>query len=552
MPRLSVAVDADLIVDPRELPSEAAQIVLDELTIPNDAKKEAQAREQYGWWDLPDEFQLWHVNNLDEFKPELILPRGYALRFKQLMREFDVRVQWQDRRRWKFGAPMGFEEFSYLELQPEAVDAMRRHQQGMYEAPTGSGKSVCGIGLIWEMHPQNSLILVDRINLVTQWEREFKKHAGIDVGKIGEGIWDERRVTVATVQTLYRNIDKLLARGFFDKWDIVILDECHHVTAETFMKLVRLFNAWIRLGMSATPDKTGIYEFALAVLGPVIHKTTHDDLRRAGRMVEASVEVIHTGFDHVFWGDHRVERDKETRKVPECYVPGCKKSGKEPHGHRNNYMQCKKALIEDEARNALIAKNIAKVRRSGNHYQLIITDQTQHIDAMMKHLPIELLAITHVLTGKMTLKRKDEIIEAVKSADEAILFSTIAGEALDIPQLDRVHLPFPTKNHRKTEQNIGRGLRARVGKSAPVVYDYADVLVPPFARQFRSRRWKCYEPLGFKVIIREKPPRNASRHGGVQRDGHARSGGRGGDVQQHGRRSLGTRLRNHRAHKPSR
>ena len=54
------------------------------------------------------------------------------------------------------------------------------------------------------------------------------------IGQIGDGKWDERRITIATVQTLRK---RQPPQEFFDDVDLMILDECHHVTAETLMQI---------------------------------------------------------------------------------------------------------------------------------------------------------------------------------------------------------------------------------------------------------------------------------------------------------------------------
>ena len=57
--------------------------------------------------------------------------------------------------------------------QREAVRKIIRHQQGMYEAPTGSGKTVTCIGFIKAKRPRRTLILVDKLDLLNQWRKEL-------------------------------------------------------------------------------------------------------------------------------------------------------------------------------------------------------------------------------------------------------------------------------------------------------------------------------------------------------------------------------------------
>lgn len=497
-----------LRIDGNVIGYDAVSEIMDELIVVNGERYEAQALDRPGWRDLPEKFYCVNMDGDD-----LVMSRGYALRLKQLLRQYGLAVYWIDRRRWRKGLPLGKEEFSYRPQQPGAVKAMRKHQQGIYKAPAGSGKTVTACGFIWETSPMMTLVLVDRINLVDQWINRIEQHIGIPreyIGRIGEGTWSEGRITVATVQTLYRRRQELEDAGWFDLFDAVILDESHHVTAETFMALIQKFRARYRFGMSATPDKTGIFDLALNALGEVFFETTQEELRGMGILVEPHVEVVPTQFDFTYWGDH-----KATKKG-DCDKPGCKLTTPH-HKHRNNYAQLKQALVSDLGRNQLILDTIAD---NFGHTQLIVTDQTTQIENLLDLIPRDEWPMERVftLTGKDKGKKRQQIIDLIENGEEAIIFSTIAGEALDIPVIDRVHLPFPGRNPRKTEQNIGRGTRVHDGKIDSIIFDYVDP-VPVLGRQFLERRWKCYDPLGLKVNVPDTPQAGTRRLGSLGKGG---------------------------------
>lgn len=494
-----VRVDSHLRVDANLLGYELADKIIDDLIVENPDYFEAKAKGVWGLDAIPESFHLVELDG-----DTLVMARGYALQLKLLLREHGIGVWWQDKTVWRRGKPMGFEEFHYRPQQPAAVRKIKHHRQGIYKAPTGSGKTVTAVGLIWDLLPEKSIILVDRINLVDQWVNRIAEHAGIpkdEIGTIGEGKWTEGRITVATVQSLHRHRKRLQDEGWFDQWSVMCLDECHHVTAETLIELVQMFPARYRFGMSATPDKTGVFEIALNVLGEVFYETTHEELRELGILVEPEVKVVPTPFSFTYWGDHKAD------KKGNCDKPGCK--NRQPfHRHRNNYADLKSKLVNDETRNRLILDNIAYYYQIGE-VQLVITDQTSQIEALIQEwdaghghfVPPEHV---HILTGKQKRKKREQIITEVETMTAPhIIFSTIAGEALDIAKISAVHLVFPTRNPRKTEQNVGRATRMYEAKSDPVILDYVDNNVPVLVGQFRSRRWKCYEPLGFKVSADE-------------------------------------------------
>lgn len=476
--------------------------VLDELTIPNTAKEVAKQAKRYEWWKMPDEFLLYDIDG-----DNLILPRGYAHQLKLLLREEGHEVQWVDKRTWHQGPKLKWiKPFAPRPHQPLAIKKMRRHTQGIYQAPTGSGKSLTCIAFIVEKRPKRSLILVDKKDLMNQWKREFKQWLGLDVGILGDGKWKEHdRVDVATAQTIWSAIklDKL-PEDFFERYDCTILDECHHVSAETIQHIMGKFWSYLRLGVSATPDRLDDkFEIAQAVLGEVFHEDDEDELIEAGVLIKPRVEVIRTMFNHPYWGDHEAEVDEDGRW--HCDRPGCKIQ--RAHGHRNNYVQVKTELVSDPARNSLVISAIGAQAQSGPHHHLIVSSEVRHLELLhemydrfrwpkgLEPLP------TYVLTGKVTGKKREQMVAQIKAEEECVVFATVAKEGLDIPIIDRVYLPFPTGNHKVAQQIIGRGTRVAEGKHDFVVVDFLDELVPVFKRQFRDRRVKLYTPKGFEVVM---------------------------------------------------
>ena len=503
---IPTVVDTHIRVDGNMIGHDLAGQIFDELTVLNPDWVEAKKR---GVWDLEDipkwiilgELGTGTATNGDE----VVMPRGYAKEYKLLLREHGHQVQWIDRRRWRRGSRIGVQEFSYRDHQPAAVAAILKHHQGIYEAPTGSGKSTVGCAVIWKTRPRKAHILVDKKELMYQWQSMLVKHTGMsvyDIGQIGDGQWDERRVTVCTVQSLNKALkDGKIDRSWFADVDLMILDECHHAPADTITNLVQHYRSRIRMGMSAAPDREdGKFDVTLDVLGDVIYADSEAVLREAGIILAPKVFRIKTNFKFAYWGDHQSD------KHGNCDMPGCKIN--RYHGHKNNYQKLKTALVRDRARNVLVACCVLAQAKTGDHLHLIISDEVRHLDELEMalngsrngNLKLDCPPI-YRLTGKMTKKQRAEALEGFSSSSNAILLSTVAKEGLDIARLDRIYLPFPGKQPAATEQKIGRGTRMAEGKEDCFIFDFADLQVAPLARQFRNRRYKVYDKLGLEVVL---------------------------------------------------
>jgi superfamily II DNA or RNA helicase len=292
-----------------------------------------------------------------------------------------------------------------------------------------------------------------------------------------------------------------LPDAFFEVWDAVILDECHHVTAQTIRELLSRFYAKYRLGTSATTDRQDDkFEFALLVLGEVFWSDDEEELRESGILMRPRVQVVRTEFNHQYWPDHESDEDDK------CLVKGCVLSGKRPHFHRNNYQRVKTALVEDRDRNNLVIDTLLGEVESGDHHHLIVSNEVKHLallhDALLAlQIDEDELPPVYILTGLVRGQKRAEMKAEIERAASAIIFATVAKEGLDIPPVDRIYLPFPESNPKATQQKIGRGTRMHEGKVDTIVFDFFDVLIDVFRKQFRNRRFKCYDQMNMEVDL---------------------------------------------------
>jgi superfamily II DNA or RNA helicase len=91
-----------------------------------------------------------------------------------------------------------------------------------------------------------------------------------------------------------------------------------------------------------------------------------------------------------------------------------------------------------------------------------------------------------------------------RTSTGCVLLSTIADEALDIPRLDRLIMPYPTANTALVQQRIGRIARPHPNKKDAVVYDICDGLVSVLKKQFQKRA-QYYHKMGYKVEFVDRP-----------------------------------------------
>ena len=121
---------------------------------------------------------------------------------------------------------------------------------------TGTGKTYASAFAMRELGFKRVLFLVHRGQLARQTKKSYEKvfAESVSMGLVGAGYHEyDADYIFATVQTLNR--DEHLLQYEKDAFDCIVLDEAHHVPADTYQKVMNHFTPKLWLGMTATPDK---------------------------------------------------------------------------------------------------------------------------------------------------------------------------------------------------------------------------------------------------------------------------------------------------------
>lgn len=150
-------------------------------------------------------------------------------------------------------------KISLRPYQQEFIDAVRNefahgHKRVVGVAPCGAGKTIMTGWMIRESvnRGKRSIFFVHRKELIEQTAKTFLA-LDIPFGIINANapMTPDLPVQIASVQTLAHRIDKIPAPDF------LICDECHHILANTYKKVLDAFpNAYL-LGVTATPLRMG-------------------------------------------------------------------------------------------------------------------------------------------------------------------------------------------------------------------------------------------------------------------------------------------------------
>jgi hypothetical protein len=214
------------------------------------------------------------------------LPRGCLDEVRRTLEDLGIRPTVRDERHAGRRVDLTF----HGELrrdQPVAADAILAHDTGVLAATTAFGKTVVGAWLIAK-RGVSTLVLVHRRQLLDQWVERLSTFLGVpakSIGRIGGGRnTPTGLLDVAVIQSLVKKgvvDDRVAGYGH------LIVDECHHLSANSFEQVARQAKARFVLGLSATvARKDGHHPIIFMQCGPVRHR------------VNARVQAAARPFEH--------------------------------------------------------------------------------------------------------------------------------------------------------------------------------------------------------------------------------------------------------------
>lgn len=121
---------------------------------------------------------------------------------------------------------------------------------------TGTGKTYASAFAARELEFKKVLFLVHRNQIAKQALKSYRKvfDGKVSMGMVTGKYQDyDADFVFATVQTLSK--EDTLSRYEREHWDLIIIDEAHHSSADSYKRIMDYFTPKLWLGMTATPDK---------------------------------------------------------------------------------------------------------------------------------------------------------------------------------------------------------------------------------------------------------------------------------------------------------
>ena len=250
----------------------------------------------------------------------------------------------------------------------------------------------------------------------------------------------------------------------------VIVDECHHVPAVSFERVLSNAKAKYVTGLTATLQRRdGHHPIIEMQLGPV--RFTIDPKNETARRPFAHRLIVReTQF--------RVAGEERQTPIQDLY----------------------RALVADESRNQLIVNDVLNALEEGRS-PILLTERTDHLEYFEAQLRPAARNLV-VLRGGMGAKQRREVTEriaAIPPNEERLVLATgrYIGEGFDDARLDTLFLTLPVSWKGTLVQYAGRLHRSHEGKREVRIFDYVDREVPMLARMF-EKRLRGYRAIGYE------------------------------------------------------
>ena len=407
----------------------------------------------------------------DDHEKHISLPRGCFDDVQALLLEHQSHLNMEDLRNSGDSIDVSF--FGKLtEDQRQATKVMLEHDNGVIVAPPGFGKTVLGTYLI-AARKCSTLVLVHRQPLLEQWKSQlgiFLHRDAKSIGQIGGG---KRKLTgqvdVAMIQSLSRKetVDDIVA-----KYGQVIIDECHHLPAISFERVLSEIKARYVVGLTATPQRRDGHQPIIHMqIGPIRFRAD-PRTQLAQHPFEHRLVIRETGFDPP-------EQTSDTT-IQELYG----------------------LLVADEKRNELIINDVLLAMEEGRS-PILLTERKNHLEYLHKRLKgfVRHIVVLHGGRSAKERLRVQEQLASIPTEEERLLLATgrYIGEGFDDARLDTLFLSLPVSWKGTLVQYAGRLHRLHPGKREVRIVDYVDGRVPMLARMF-EKRLRGYRAMGYEGV----------------------------------------------------
>ena len=370
-----------------------------------------------------------------------------------------------------------------IDNKAKIYNAWQNNRSVMLQMPTGTGKTRVFVSIAKDLHNWGAkhkravrmLILAHRKELIEQISENVGLKYGLAHGLIVSQNLEQRKfpVQVGSVPTMNRRIDKWASNNF----DVIIIDEAHHVKAQSYKNILSEYPDAKILGVTATPYRlngAGFRpEFDELIISPTIS------------------EFIKHGYlsDYEYYSirpESSLQNDIDNMAV----------------NMDGDYLDsAMTAVLDKDEIRANVVNSYLKFAHGKKG--IVYTVNKTH----SKHLKERFISEgvkAEVVDSDTPREIRDSIVSKFRRGEITVLLNVnIFSEGFDCPDVEFVQLARPTKSLSMYLQQVGRGLRISEGKEKVIILDNVG-LFNKFGFPSARRKWKHHFEGKYKYDLSEE------------------------------------------------
>ena len=313
---VSLSIGNTFCIIKGQLPSAILRKIDDELSYESPGAKYVKSY-QMGIWD--GKVRFMHKN-------PTTFPIGFIEQVETILKASKINFKIKDLRETieisQASIEKAFNKNKFITPRPyqkKSVIKGLRQKYGIINLPTGGGKTLV-INLMisavdYETENKAShLITASGIGLCRQLQAQISKFQKEEVGFIGQSEFNIKRITVASIDSLFKSINYMTFKknskkssnhmerlkkknevlDLLTETTTLFLDEAHHSPAKTFKDVFYKTHAKLRIGTTATYMRSGDGDGMLlrAVTGNIIYKKTLSWMIDKGYLAKPKIILI--------------------------------------------------------------------------------------------------------------------------------------------------------------------------------------------------------------------------------------------------------------------
>jgi len=329
--------------------------------------------------------------------------------------------------------------------------------------PSGSGKTIVGLEAIARTKLK-TLIVVPTVDLLEQWKESISEKLSIPkeyIGVYGGGKKELGEITVTTYDSASRDVP-----SYGDLFGLLIVDEVHHLPAQSYRCIAEGLLARARLGLTATPQRSDEMHVLLpSLVGPIVYEVKLKELLRKGYVAKVKEKRIYVKLPP--------HKEKEYERLVSIYRRYLEKQGLLDMPPLERFHEViKKSPFDPEARKALSAYYKARklalnaneklrvleelLEKHRREKVIIFSRYTDIVDEISRRYLIP--KITH----ETPRDERAKILEMFRRGEiTKVVTAEVLDEGVDVPDAEVAIVISGSGSPRQYIQRLGRLLRPK-------------------------------------------------------------------------------------------